>query len=89
MKILSSLLLLLSITLFADESLDNKSLLKSGKAKAVIQIWLWGGLSHLDTFDPKPDAGHDYTGSLNKTIQTNVPGISINASLPKLAKIAD
>ena len=29
-------------------------------AKAVIQIWMWGGSAHLDTFDPKPAAGRDY-----------------------------
>ncbi len=58
-------------------------------AKAVIQIWLWGGPSHLDTFDPKPEAGYDYTGHLNGTIQTNVPGIEINAALPELAEHAD
>ena len=32
----------------------------AGKAKSVIQIWMWGGPAHLDTFDPKPDAGNDY-----------------------------
>jgi hypothetical protein len=32
------------------------------KAKSVIQIWLWGGPCHIDTFDPKPDAGYDYYG---------------------------
>ncbi|MHB0936374.1 MAG: DUF1501 domain-containing protein [Armatimonadota bacterium] len=58
-------------------------------AKAVIQIWMWGGPSHLDTFDPKPDAGPDYTGPLNQAIPTNVPGISINAALPLLAQQAD
>ena len=36
------------------------------KAKSVIQIWMWGGPSHLDTFDPKPEAGNDYCGPLNK-----------------------
>jgi hypothetical protein len=60
-----------------------------GKAKAVIQIWLWGGPSHLDTFDPKPDAGNDYCGPLNHPIATNVPGIMIGELLPELAKIAD
>lgn len=59
------------------------------KAKAVIQIWMWGGPSHLDTFDPKPDAGYDYTGPLDKAIDTNVPGIKINAMLPMLAQQAD
>jgi hypothetical protein len=60
-----------------------------GKAKAVIQIWMWGGPSHLDTFDPKPEAGNDYTGPLNKPIPTNVPGIIIGELLPLLAKQAD
>ena len=59
------------------------------KAKAVIQIWLWGGPSHLDTFDPKPAAGNDYCGPLNNPIETNVPGIKISELLPELAKQAD
>jgi len=58
-------------------------------AKAVIQIWMWGGPSHLDTFDPKPDAGNDYTGPLDKTTPTNVDGITVNAAIPLLAKQAD
>src|SRR4051812_42469140 len=31
----------------------------SASAKSVIQIWLWGGPCHIDTFDPKPAAGYD------------------------------
>ena len=58
------------------------------RAKAVIQIWMWGGPSHLDTFDPKPEAGNDYTGTL-KAIETNVPGTRIVELLPLLAKQAD
>jgi len=61
----------------------------SGKAKAVIQIWLWGGPSHLDTFDPKPEAGSDYTGQFTSPIETNVSGIRICELLPQLAKQAD
>jgi hypothetical protein len=61
----------------------------NAKAKAVIQIWMWGGPAHLDTFDPKPDAGNDYTGPLNKPISTNVDGIVIGELLPLLAKQAD
>ena len=60
-----------------------------GKAKAVIQIWLWGGPSHLDTFDPKPEAGYDYCGPYNTPITTNVNGIRICQMLPELAKQAD
>ncbi len=59
------------------------------KAKAVIQIWMWGGPSHLDTFDPKPEAGYDYCGPLAKPIATNVDGIMIGELLPELAKQAD
>jgi len=59
------------------------------KAKAVIQIWMWGGPSHLDTFDPKPDAGYDYCGPFDKAIPTNVDGILVNEHLPMLAQQAD
>jgi hypothetical protein len=59
------------------------------KAKAVIQIWMWGGPPHLDTFDPKPEAGSDYCGPLNKPIATNVDGIRICELMPLLAKQAD
>lgn len=59
------------------------------KAKAVIQIWMWGGPAHIDTFDPKPDAGNDYCGPMNKPIPTNVDGIIIGELLPLLAKQAD
>lgn len=62
---------------------------RSAKAKAVIQIWMWGGPCHIDTFDPKPDAGYDYCGALSKPIGTNVPGIRIGELLPELAKQAD
>ena len=61
----------------------------AAKAKAVIQIWMWGGPSHLDTFDPKPAAGYDYCGPLNKPIPTNVDGIVIGELLPLLAQQAD
>jgi len=59
------------------------------KAKSVIQIWMWGGPSHLDTWDPKPEAGNDYCGPLNKPIATNVDGIRICELMPQLAKLAD
>jgi hypothetical protein len=58
-------------------------------AKAIIQIWMWGGPAQTDTFDPKPDAGRDYCGPLTKPIPTNVPGIMIGELLPELAKQAD
>lgn len=62
---------------------------KPAKAKAVIQIWMWGGPPHLDTFDPKPEAGPDYCGPLDKPIATSVDGIRICELLPLLAKQTD
>jgi hypothetical protein len=59
------------------------------KAKSVIQIWMWGGPAHLDTFDPKPAAGYDYCGPFSKPIATNVDGIVIGELLPLMAKQAD
>jgi uncharacterized protein (DUF1501 family) len=59
------------------------------KAKSVIQIFLWGGMSHIDTWDPKPDAGYDYNGPMKKPLQTNVDGILISEWFPNLAKQAD
>ena len=58
-------------------------------ARSVIQIWMWGGPSHLDTFDPKPAAGRDYCGSLLKPIAANVDGVLVGELLPLLAKQAD
>ena len=57
-------------------------------AKSVVEIWLWGGPSQLETFDPKPNATRDYNGGL-KAIPTNVPGMEIHEWWPELAKCAD
>ncbi len=62
---------------------------RPASARAVIQIWMGGGPSHLDTFDPKPEAGVDYCGQFSRPIETNVPGIKICELLPLLAKQAD
>ncbi|MCX7424373.1 MAG: DUF1501 domain-containing protein [Planctomycetia bacterium] len=58
-------------------------------AKSVIQIFLWGGMSHNDTWDPKPGSGRDYMGEFGDVIDTNVAGIRLGALFPKLAKQAD
>ena len=56
-------------------------------AKSVIEIWQWGGPCQLETFDPKPDAPHDYNNGL-KSIKTNA-GFYVHEWLPKLAQCAD
>ena len=48
-----------------------------------------GGPTQTDTFDPKPNAGDDYTGPLRQPIATNVAGMQIGELLPLLAKQAD
>jgi hypothetical protein len=84
-----ALLLAARMGVGAASAVDTSHSTTKPKAKAVIQIWLWGGPSQLDTFDPKPDAGYDYCGPLNKPIPTNVNGIQICELLPQLAKEAD
>ena len=59
------------------------------RAKSVIQIFLWGGMSHNDTWDPKPDSGYEYMGDFRTAIPTNVDGIQIGELFPQLAKQAD
>lgn len=59
------------------------------RARSVIQIFLWGGMSHNDTWDPKPDSGYDYMGEFRTAIPTNVDGIQIGELFPQLAKQAD
>ena len=60
-----------------------------GKAKSVIQLWMWGGPSHLDTVDPKPEAGEAYCGELKNPIETKAPGMRISQLFPLLAKQGD
>jgi hypothetical protein len=55
---------------------------------AVIMVFLPGGQSHVDTYDPKPDIGSEYRGPF-KTIATKVPGTHFTELLPMNAKIAD
>lgn len=57
----------------------------SGQAQGCILIWLAGGPSHIDTFDPKPDATKDVKGDF-KPIDTAVPGLKISEVFPNLAK---
>ncbi|HET9571219.1 MAG TPA: DUF1501 domain-containing protein [Bacteroidales bacterium] len=58
-------------------------------AKSVILVYLDGGPSQTDTFDPKPEATRDIYGSLKEVAPTNVPGIVIGSKLPLLAQMAD
>jgi hypothetical protein len=59
------------------------------KARSVIQVFLWGGMSHNDTWDPKPESGREYMGEFGDVVSTNVPGIQLGTLFPELAKQAD
>lgn len=58
------------------------------RPKSMIVLWLWGGPSHMETFDLKPGAPAEYRGEF-RPIRTNVPGVEISEHLPRLAKLAD
>ncbi len=59
-----------------------------GKAKSVILLYLQGGPSHLDLWDPKPDAPSNVK-SIFKPIKTKIPGVNFTELLPHLAKVND
>src|SRR6201995_5081794 len=58
------------------------------REKSVIFIWLPGGMSHLESYDMKPQAPLEFRGILNP-IKTNVPGMEVCELFPRHAKIAD
>jgi hypothetical protein len=58
---------------------------KSARAKSVVLVFLGGGLSHHDSFDPKPDAPDDIRGKYGQ-IDTVVPGLRVSDKLPLMAK---
>jgi len=56
-----------------------------GKAQHIIYLFMSGAMSHIDTFDPKPDVPE---GGETKAIQTRVPGMMFGEKLPKLSMLA-
>jgi hypothetical protein len=58
------------------------------RAKSVVLVFLGGGLSHHDSFDPKPDAPDDIRGNY-KPIDTAVPGLRVTEKLPLVARVMD
>ena len=61
---------------------------KSSDRRAVILFWLSGGPSHIDMWDPKPNAPTEIRGPY-RAISTSVPGIQVCEHLPLQAKIMD
>ena len=58
------------------------------KARSVIVLWLWGAPSHIDTFDPKPNAPAEIRGPFG-TIRTRTPGVRFTELFPKTAARSD
>lgn len=79
-KLKSGLIILLSLVFYR---------LDAQQAKSVIIVYLDGGPSQTDTFDPKPEATRDIYGQYKNVQQTNVPEITLGEKFPLLAKIAD
>jgi hypothetical protein len=59
-----------------------------GSARSVIFLWLWGGPSQLDTWDPKPNAAAEYRGPF-ATINTRITGVRFGELFPQIANITD
>ncbi len=72
----------------ANADSSNGSSKSEKKPSNCILIWMDGGPTHFETFDPKPDAPSEIRGEF-QPIATNVPGMQICEHLPKLAAIAD
>ena len=64
------------------------SAVRRGKATSVIYLWMAGGVTHIDSFDPKPNAPVEVRGTLGD-IATSLPGVRFCETLPELAQIAD
>ncbi len=58
------------------------------RGNSVILLWMRGGPSHIDMWDPKPDAPAEYRGEFG-TIPTSVPGIQLTDMLPMCARVMD
>lgn len=75
------------LTLAADLRADDRTQ-PSQSPKSLIMVYLAGGISHLDSFDLKPNAPREVRGEF-KPIDTNVAGMQICELLPYLAALAD
>ncbi|MFO1064016.1 MAG: DUF1501 domain-containing protein [Pirellulales bacterium] len=75
-------------TLLAARDQASRSGAPMPKQKSVILLWMTGGPSHIDTWDPKPDRPLNNRGPFG-TIKTKLPGVLICEHLPKQAAMLD
>src|SRR5918998_6605428 len=55
---------------------------------SVVWLWLGGGPTHVETFDPKMTAPAEFR-SVVGALQTNVPGVELGGVFPRMARVAD
>src|SRR5688572_24120522 len=55
---------------------------------SVVWLWLGGGPTHVETFDPKMSAPAEFRSTVG-AVQTNVPGIELGGVFPRMARVAD
>jgi len=61
---------------------------KSTRNTSVVWLWLGGGPTHIETFDPKMTAPVEFRSTVG-AVKTNVPGIELGGVFPKMARVAD
>ena len=71
-----------------EPSLAGRDLQGHGRARSVILLYLQGAPSHIDLWDPKPDAPSSIRGEF-QPIATSAPGLFLSETLPRLARHAD
>src|SRR3954451_1131612 len=60
---------------------------RPARAESCVLIFLNGGMSHLDTFDPKPDQPAEIRGEF-AAVRTSAPGLLMTEHLPRLGRLA-
>lgn len=70
------------------EGLARAAATGRARATSVLYLWMAGGVTHIDSFDPKPNAPSEIRGVLGD-IATNLPGTRFCETLPHLSRIAD
>src|SRR5687768_15126222 len=79
---------MLRLNAFGNTATSGKGGPGWGKAKSVIMVYLQGGPSHLDLWDPKENVP-DKVKSVFKNTPTKIPGVHFTELLPKLAQVVD
>src|SRR6516164_8695702 len=61
---------------------------KPTRKTSVVWLWLGGGPTHIETFDPKMDAPAEFRSTVG-SVKTSLPGVEIGGVFPKIAGVAD